>query len=159
RPLMALLEAALGCVLVFWVALEAFESVVLPRRVTRPYRLSRLYYRAAWRLWRGLADTLPAGPARQSALSAFRPLSLLTLVALWAAGRVVGFALLHRAAWPGELSRLDALYFSGTTFTTLGYGDLAPHGPAGRVLAVAEAGSGFGFFALVIGYLPVLYQA
>ncbi|HJZ59363.1 MAG TPA: potassium channel family protein, partial [Gemmataceae bacterium] len=92
-------------------------------------------------------------------LSAFGPLSLLALFALWAAGFILGFAPLHRAAWPGDLSRADALYFSGTTFTTLGYGDLAPRSSVGRLLAVAEAGTGFGFFALVIGYLPVLYQA
>src|SRR5206468_4512146 len=48
---------------------------------------------------------------------------------------------------------------SGTTFTTLGYGDLTPVGPAARALAVAEAATGFGFFAVVISYLPVLYQA
>lgn len=51
------------------------------------------------------------------------------------------------------------LYFSGTTFFTLGYGDLVPTGAMGRVLSVAEAGIGFGFLAVVISYLPVLYQA
>ena len=29
----------------------------------------------------------------------------------------------------------------------------------GRVLAVVEAGMGFGFLALIIGYLPVLHQS
>src|SRR5205814_10455212 len=53
----------------------------------------------------------------------------------------------------------DALYLSGTTFTTLGYGDVTPRTPAARTLSVAEAATGFGFFAVVIGYLPVLYQA
>ena len=48
---------------------------------------------------------------------------------------------------------------SGTTIFTLGYGDVVPLDPVGRFLAVAEAGMGFGFLAVVIGYLPVLYQA
>ncbi|MGH9825818.1 MAG: potassium channel family protein, partial [Blastocatellia bacterium] len=50
-------------------------------------------------------------------------------------------------------------YMSGTTFFTLGYGDVTPSGTLGRVLAVIEAGMGLGFLALVIGYLPVIYQA
>jgi hypothetical protein len=51
------------------------------------------------------------------------------------------------------------LYFSGTTFFTLGYGDVTAAGTLGRVLSILEAGVGFGFLALVIGYLPVIYQA
>jgi hypothetical protein len=47
---------------------------------------------------------------------------------------------------------------SGATFFTLGYGDVVPHTPAARLVAVAEAGAGLGFIAIVIGYLPVLYQ-
>jgi hypothetical protein len=49
-------------------------------------------------------------------------------------------------------------YFSGVTFFTLGYGDVTPHTPLLKVLAVTEAGTGFGLIAIVIGYLPVLYQ-
>src|SRR5262249_39624477 len=51
------------------------------------------------------------------------------------------------------------LYFSGTTFFTLGYGDVLPTSPLGRGLGVLEAGLGFGFLAVVISYLPVVYQA
>jgi hypothetical protein len=51
------------------------------------------------------------------------------------------------------------VYFSGVTFFTLGYGDVTPIGTAGRALAVIETGLGFGFLAVVIGYLPVLYQS
>src|SRR4029077_4755154 len=53
----------------------------------------------------------------------------------------------------------SVLYFSGSTFFTLGYGDVTPVGALGRVLSVMEAGIGFGFLALVISYLPILYQA
>ena len=48
---------------------------------------------------------------------------------------------------------------SGTTFSTLGLGDLRPVGRAAKALTVAEAGTGFGFLALVIAYFPVLYQS
>ena len=47
---------------------------------------------------------------------------------------------------------------SGVTFFTLGYGDVVPHSAAGRIVSVVEAGTGIGFIAVVIGYLPVLYQ-
>ncbi|MGI8552669.1 MAG: potassium channel family protein, partial [Dehalococcoidia bacterium] len=50
-------------------------------------------------------------------------------------------------------------YFSGTSFFTLGLGDFAPRTSSARLAGVIEAGTGFGFLALVIGYLPVLYQA
>jgi hypothetical protein len=48
---------------------------------------------------------------------------------------------------------------SGVTFFTLGFGDVTPSHSLGRFLTVAETGLGFAFLALVIGYLPVLYQA
>ena len=47
---------------------------------------------------------------------------------------------------------------SGVTFFTLGYGDVVPHTGAARFMSVLEAGTGIGFIAVVIGYLPVLYQ-
>jgi hypothetical protein len=86
-------------------------------------------------------------------------LSLLILFALWAAGLIAGFGLVHFAFGPPEGRLAEALYLSGTTFTTLGYGDVTPATPAARVLAVLEAATGFGFFAVVVSYLPVLYQA
>jgi hypothetical protein len=52
----------------------------------------------------------------------------------------------------------EELYMSGVTFFTLGYGDVTPHTAASRFLAGVEAGTGLGLLAVVIGYLPVLYQ-
>jgi len=51
------------------------------------------------------------------------------------------------------------LYMSGTTFFTLGLGDLHPMTQLARLITVVEAGTGFGFLALVIAYVPVLYQS
>ena len=48
---------------------------------------------------------------------------------------------------------------SGTTFFTLGLGDVAPRTGFAKALTVVEAGTGFAVLALVIGYLPVIYQA
>jgi hypothetical protein len=49
------------------------------------------------------------------------------------------------------------LYLSGTTFFTLGLGDVVPRSGFARVLVVTEAGFGFGFLAAIIGYLPFIY--
>jgi Ion channel len=156
---MLVVYALAGALLVLAILAEAFEALVLPRRVTRRLRFSRLYYQAGWRAWTTVADRMRPGPRRETLLSIFGPLSLFGLFALWAAGLVFGFGLLHHVATPRDGGLADSIYLSGTTFTTLGYGDLAPVGAASRVIAVAEAATGFGFFAIVIAYLPVLYQA
>jgi voltage-gated potassium channel Kch len=82
------------------------------------------------------------------------------LLMVWASGLIMGFGTLYRAIGPDVYSRLSwpsQLYFSGVTFFTLGYGDLVPHTHAAKLL-ILEAGTGLGFIAIVIGYLPVLYQ-
>jgi len=91
-------------------------------------------------------------------------LSLLVLIAAWAASLVVGFALVQNGLGAGLNvagggSFVDYLYLSGETFFTLGLGDIVPASRLGRGLVVLEAGIGFAFLALVIGYLPVLYQS
>jgi voltage-gated potassium channel Kch len=155
---MTTLAAVAGALLILFVLVEAFEALVLPRRVTRPYRFSRLYYRAGWRAWKTVARLFRAPRREQTFLSVFGPLSLFGLFALWAAGLVFGFGLLHHAIMPRDAGLWESVYLSGTTFTTLGYGDVTPTTPGSRALAVAEAATGFGFFAVVISYLPVLYQ-
>jgi hypothetical protein len=162
---MAILTALLGVALIGIILWDAFETIVLPRRVTRRVRLTRLFYRTTWLVWSTVARVLAAGPRREAYLSVFGPLSLLLLLGVWAVGLVGGFACLHWGLG-SALSAPDAtssfgtvLYFSGTTFFTLGLGDIAPRGLLTRALTVGEAGMGFGFLALVIGYLPVIYQA
>jgi hypothetical protein len=51
------------------------------------------------------------------------------------------------------------LYQSGETFFTLGYGDIVPTSGAARALSVFEAGMGFAFLGVVIGYIPVVYAS
>jgi Ion channel len=163
---MAWVGVAAAAALIVLVLVDAFEAMILPRRVRHAYRLARLFYRSAWVLWRAAARLFPAGRRRHGFLSVFGPLSLFALLAVWAAGLVVGFGLLHWSLGTPLASPREAedgftayLYFSGTTFFTLGYGDLVPTGAGGRALSVAQAGLGFGFLAVVISYLPVLHQA
>jgi hypothetical protein len=160
--LVSLLLSAAAIFIVLW---DAFETVVLPRTVTRRLRLSRVYFRGTWRPWSRLAMSLRSERRRDRFLAIFGPLFLIGLIAVWALGLVVGFAGLHWSLG-SELrpAGIDApfvndLYFSGTTFFTLGLGDMQPVGRIAKLLTVAESGTGFAFLALVIAYFPVIYQS
>jgi hypothetical protein len=103
---------------------------------------------------------------RESFLGFYGPVSLVFLLCVWAAGLVLGFALLHQSINSPMKSQdgtpagfLTYLYFSGSTFFTLGLGDVLAQSWAGKALTILQAGLGLGFLAIVVGYLPVLYQA
>jgi hypothetical protein len=156
--------AGLGMIVL--VLLDAFETIVLPRRVTRPFRLTTLFYRLTWKPWRLAASTIPTGRRRETFLSFFGPLSLIMLLATWAAGLVVGFGFLHwglglKLAVTNHpvVSFWDALYMSGSTFFTLGLGDVLPRTAGAKLVSVIECALGLGFLGLIIGYLPVIYQS
>jgi Ion channel len=144
---------------------DAFSAIVLPRTVSVAFMPARVSTHLGWRLWRCLGGWINNRSARQSFLTAFGPLSVFLQLGLWAVMIVVAFALLHlglatRLNPPtsqGEIGTL--LYLSGTTFFTLGLGDVAPLNPLGRALVVMEVGTGIVFLAMIIGYLPVLHQA
>ena len=141
---------------------EAFETIILPRRVTRRLRFTTLFYRSTWRPWRAIAHLFRKTGSRETFLSFYGPLSILILFMAWAALLIVGFGLVDFTASAKSRSPLSfdtSLYVSGTTFFTLGLGDITPVNRAERILAVVESGLGFGFLALILGYMPVIYQA
>lgn len=158
-------SALLGACLVSFILWDAFETIVLSRRVSRRFRITRVFYRSLWTPWRTAAKRMRPGNRRENALTVFGPLSLILLFAFWAAGLVLSFGLLHwslgteLAAPSGGAGFAVDLYMSGTTFFTLGLGDVTPRTPAARTLTVVEAGLGFGFLALVISYLPLISDA
>jgi hypothetical protein len=159
------LTAGIGLILIATVLVDAFEAMLLPRRVIRQFRFVRLFYIYSCAPWVALARRMRAGKLRNTFLSVFGPLSVLGLLCAWAVVLIFGFALLHWSIGYELRSSGEApsfplyLYFSGVTFFTLGFGDITPAGTLGRFLAVLETGLGFGFLAVVISYLPVLYQA
>ena len=154
----------IGVFVVVGVLWEVFETIILPRRVTRRLRLTRAMYLLTWWPWAGIARRIRNNRQREKLLSFYGPLSLMFLLAIWAVGLLIGFALIHWAAGTtfGTSISLSGiwvdLYYSGTTFFTLGLGDITPTNNAGRAITVAQAGVGIGFFAMIISYLPVLYQ-
>src|SRR5512136_147068 len=86
-----------GIVLILVVLGDAFETIVLPRRVTRRVRLARLFFRYTWLSWSALLRWISSGKRRETYLSFYGPLSLLLLLMVWATGLIFGFALLHWA--------------------------------------------------------------
>jgi hypothetical protein len=154
------LAALAAIMLLALVAQDAFEVMLLPRRVQRRIRFMRFYFETSWAAWSRLALRLPFGARRERFLSIYGALSMVMLFAIWAGGLIAGFGALD---WAAEgratlASAGNAFYLSGVTFFTLGYGDVVPRVAAARLAAVVEAGTGLGFIAAVIGYLPVLYQ-
>src|SRR3954462_6838752 len=101
--MMSWLGGFAGLLLMAVVFLDAFEAMMLPRRVRHSYRLGRLYYVVTWVCWKRAGRLLPAGRWRHGFLSVFGPLSLFGLLAVWAVGLIIGFALLHWSI-PTELT-------------------------------------------------------
>lgn len=156
------LPAVAGAVIIAIILWEAFETVILPRRVRRRFRLAVLVYRSTWTPWRGIAHRFKNAKSRETFLSFYGPLSILILFAVWAVGIIFGFALLYHSAAGRDSTHPTfetSFYMSGTTMFTLGLGDVIPHTWAERFMVVCESGIGFGFLALVLSYLPVIYQA
>src|SRR6202047_1479343 len=155
-----------GLALALIILVDAFEAIILPRRVTRKIRLARLFYRTTWAFWKAVVNKLPSRKAREAFLGGFGPCSLLLLIAVWALGLVLSFGMMQYAAGsaievhePAHPGFAMDVYLSSTTFFTLGLGDAVPRAPLARFLLVAEAGLGYGFLAVIVGYLPFIYSS
>ncbi len=159
---MHVLVGLLGAAVIAMNLAEFFVTFLLPRRVKRDPRIARQFYRVAWRPWRWVASRLSPS-AGDTLLGVFGPIGLLSTLALWTAGLVVGFAMLH---WAGgshlALHRVvsfgDDLYFSAGAFLSSGSG-LSPQTAWSKCVFVAEAATGLAVVFIVVGYLPALFQA
>jgi hypothetical protein len=162
---MRILAFVAGIACLFIVLLDAFQTIILPRRATGRFRLTRIFYIATWRPWAFVTRRLGDARKRETVFSYYGPLSLILLLVVWASVMLLGFGLLYfglgspfvDATHPAGF-RSD-LYVSGTTIFTLGLGDVTPQNPWARGLVILEAGTGLGFLAVVMGYFPVLYSA
>jgi len=162
---MRTLPLVAGILSIFIVLLDAFQTIILPRRATGRFRLTRIFYAFTWNPWVFFARRLHNPRKRETVLSYYGPLSLIILLVVWAAAMIVGFAFIYYAGGSpfNDATRpsnfYSDLYVSGTTLFTLGLGDVTPHSPWARALIILESGTGLGFLAVVMGYFPVLYSA
>ncbi len=162
---MRLLTMIAGILCLTTVFLDAFQTIILPRRAVGHLRITRIFYFLTWNPWACFARGIANSRKRETALSFYGPLSLIFLLMVWACGMIFGFSLIYFSLGSpfNDPSRgvlyLTDLYVSGTNFFTLGLGDVTPHSELARVLSILEAGTGFGFLAVVMGYFPVLYTS
>ena len=162
---MAFVAICCGVILLLVVLSDTFETIVMPRTITGKVRLTRIFYFTMWRLSTGLACRNEQSRLRMRVLNVFGPLSLLMLLCLWAVCLIFALALIQwglaQMLLPVTLrpTLLTELYVSASTFVTLGFDGVTARMPVGRTIGVGEAGLGLGFLAVVIGYLPVIYQS
>ena len=101
--------------------------------------------------------------ARERVLAGAAPFFFFVLLVAWVSLALLGYALvLWSPAFVDGIERggdslSDALYVAGSSLFTLGFGGDVTG--ATRAVVVAAGATGLGLFAVVIAYLPVLYQA
>jgi hypothetical protein len=162
---MRILTFVAGIVCLFVVLLDAFQTIILPRRATGRFRLTRIFFVVTWNPWVFFTKRLCGPRRRESVFGYYGPMSLIFLLAMWATGLLVGFALIFYALGSPFIDQVQGhgfrsdLYVSGTTLFTLGLGDVTPSGAWVRVFVILESGTGLGLLAVVMGYFPVLYSA
>ena len=121
---MKVLVTLFGVILILVIIQDSFETVVLPRRVSRRFRFSRFFYASTWMLWSFIARKMRPGNRREYYLSYYGPASLIVLLIFWAVILFFGFALLQwglsdpLTAPEKQFSFWTYLYLSGTTFVT-----------------------------------------
>jgi Ion channel len=158
-------ELAFGLLIWGGVLWDGFATVVLPSTVAPMRRLSGRFTRWSWRLWAAAARRILLPEMRLNFLAVYGPFSVMLLLALGGVLMIVAFALIYHGLGPrfqavaGPIGFGTLLYMSGSTFLTLGLGDVTSSDPLGRSFILLEAGSGYAFLALIITYMPLLDQA
>jgi hypothetical protein len=158
---MRIFSIIVGCVLLSAVIVDSFQTVILARRASRRWRISRAFYLSSWTIFSAVGRRIKTERRRETYLGVFGALSLVSLFALWASGLILAFTLLLWATRGRMLDNSSSfgndLYFSASTFFTLGSPE--PGIFWVKFLIVSEVGIGYSFLALVIGYLPVFYTS
>jgi len=153
-----------GIVILLWTLLDVLRTLVMPRAARGRFRLSRILFRPVWNPWRWVGVRRKTIQSRERVLAAAAPSFFFILLFGWVSLALLAYALiLWSPAFVHGLGRSDgsfgdALYSSGSSLFTLGIGSGAATGWT-RAIVVLAGANGLGLFAVVIAYLPVLYQA
>ena len=153
-----------GIVMLLWTLLDVLRTLVMPRAARGRFRLSRILFRPVWQPWRWIGVRRKTIQSRERVLAAAAPSFFFILLLGWVSLALLAYALiLWSPAFVHGLGRSDgsfgdALYSSGSSLFTLGIGSGAATGWTRAIVVIAGA-NGLGLFAVVIAYLPVLYQA
>ncbi|MBC8161490.1 MAG: two pore domain potassium channel family protein [Roseiflexaceae bacterium] len=161
-----MLLVGLGALL---IAAGVFDIVATVLHPEVESQVSSRFQQGIWWALRGIHALTPRRPDGFNLLTWGVPLMVAGLIALWLALFTVGFALIY-TPWIGNGAYFSsstaisptfssALYFSGVTTATLGYGDILPVVPVFRGLAVLQALLGTITVAFSVSYLLALYPA
>ncbi len=158
---MSALAIIVGVFLVVSVLADVVNTLVTTTTSRWPWWLTRVLYRVSWTTVRAFGRRISNPERRERFYSLFAPVSVLVMLVAWVAQQIFGFALIWWGVGgvDGADSFLDALYFSGVVYFTVGFGEVVPSDVVPRFGALIEAFSGVLTTALVIGYLPSLYSA
>ncbi len=142
---------------------DVFQSVIVPRAVGRRFRVGYLLWRVLWRMWPALSFRLYRGDesAREDFLALFAPLTLILQLMTWSLMLLLGFGCIF---W-GSSTQVDphlntffeALYFAGTSFFTIGFGDFAGHSGWTRMWSLAAGAAGFGVVGTTTAFLFAIF--
>ena len=153
--------AIVGCVLVLVVVRDVFHTLFHP---IGHGSIAPLVMKLVWRTLRRL-------PARLSVTTLTGPLGMVAVIATWAVGAVVGWALVYLSAMPDGFAFssdiaaaarggvLDSVYLSLVTVATLGFGDILPTSPWLRILTPLQALFGFMLFTAAVSWVLQIYPA
>jgi hypothetical protein len=144
----------IGGLLLELVVLDAaIRTFLLPRVANVTF--SRLTSRVVGSLFNALARRSDTFVAKDRILSMYAPFAILTYQASWLGCRFIAFALVFVAA--GVPSFTHAFSLSGSSLFTLGV--TAAHGGSQTPIEYLEAAVGLTLLALLIAFIPTLYQA
>jgi hypothetical protein len=162
---MAFLLTGAGVLVLLFVAYDVYATILHARGRSGP--LGETLYRIVWRVARAVAKRR-GRRQRHETLNAVGPALLPLLLVVYVVLLVWAFALIYWPRMPAQFVAgpqsltapwSDALYFSGITLSTTGYGDIAPHTPLMRAVAFVEGASGFALISLGVTYLLTAYGA
>ena len=156
---------AAGAVLLALIIFDVYATVLHSSARYGP--VGESLNRSVWRFARSLAFRLSRAN-RHRLLNMVGPLLLPLLIVVYIFLLVLAFALVYYPHMPGgfhfgvphpEPGWVDAVYFSGVTLTTVGYGDIVARGASLRFIALFEAATGLALISLAITYLLTVYTA
>ncbi|HEY9753812.1 MAG TPA: ion channel [Oculatellaceae cyanobacterium] len=149
---------AAGTLIVILVLYDVFAAIVVPRQTTSALRLGPFLLNKI--LWPGFLKVVSLKPltrSRSELLALFAPAAFAVIMLVWLFIMLGGFAVILyglRADIKPAINTIgDAVYFSGTSLLTLGFGDVVALSWRARLIVLVAAISGLSFMALQVSYL------
>jgi hypothetical protein len=150
---LAVIAFPVGLLTVVATVLSAVETLVVPRAI--PLRITRVVFLTMRALFGLRGKRATSFRERERDMALYAPISLFTLAASWLTLTGLGYMLMYWSL--GARPWRAAMALSGSSIFTLGFA--APRTFPTTILAFSEAIFGIGLLAMLISYLPSVYQS